>query len=97
MEATGGARKGAETGVILTVQIQTISFTDDNCTGSAHFLHGPLRVFRIQINSANRMTDQNDLKTLPDTVKYRVFDAIVGGQPTDKKPVNTALVQQGRQ
>ena len=79
------------------MQIDGIGFTDDDRAGSAHLFYGLLRIVRIQIHSANRVTDQHDLKSFPNAVEHRVLDAIISGQATDKESIDTAIAQQDRQ
>ena len=52
------------------MEIDAIGFIDDDRAGSAHLFYGLVRIARIQINSAHRVTDQHDLKSLLDPVEH---------------------------
>jgi hypothetical protein len=62
--------------------------------GVNHFFHGSLRIPGLKIHTPSRIFEQDNFKSLSETIQYGVLNTIVRRQTSHPNALNASLSQQ---
>ena len=62
---------------------------DRDGAGANHFSNSEFPIVRLEVNGANRVSQEQNFEALLQTVQHRVLDAIISGQAADDYPLDS--------